>query len=143
MIKPGNKIEPVKIKSFKYLINQIKKKHTETESPKHALLIGAGCSYKCGIPLGSQIIELCKIHSFIENEIIQPPNFWYLNPIKFNFEELEKYLKQKKEWDNFQKYVKEKESYLKELVVRDKDIYLNRIISIFGALAEDEKKGIW
>ncbi len=141
MFKPSNKIDPSKIKSFKYFINQIQEQHPELNIPKHALLIGAGCSYKCGIPLGGQLIEICKIHAFIKNEIVHASEFLKDCTNKYDVSELEKFLKDKKEFENYESYVVKK---IEDLKIRiDKDAHLKRIKTIFGEFHEGDKEKIW
>jgi tetratricopeptide (TPR) repeat protein len=65
---PVTSINKNKLREIPYLINRIKKKHDIFEGkPKCALLIGAGCSYTSGLPLGSGIIDICQKLSFLRN----------------------------------------------------------------------------
>jgi len=63
----------IETKSVDYLINQLRIKQDNNAVPTYTLLIGAGCSYHAGIPLGGEVIELLKREIFRLNNISDEP----------------------------------------------------------------------
>lgn len=54
-----------KIKSFGFLLHALLQKNRELNIPLNCFFIGAGCSKSSGIPLGGEVIDLCKKLSFL------------------------------------------------------------------------------
>lgn len=141
MIAPSNKIEPSKIKSFQYLINQIQQKDSELHIPMYSLLIGAGCSYKCGIPLGGQLIEICKIYSYIKNECSGIETYLKECEQKHDMDSLNTLIKNKGEEAKFKKYVADREEILKSKI--SQPLHLDRIKALFGDITKGKEDDVW
>lgn len=56
-----------KVKPLSYLINRIQEKEDQYNIPKFCFLLGAGCSVTSNIPTGGGVIEILKMHSFIQS----------------------------------------------------------------------------
>lgn len=83
------KPKKIETKKVHYLINEVRRKIDNETVPAYTLLIGAGCSYHTGIPLGSQVIELLKREIFRRDEISANPKDAGLN-IRGEYAEYEK-----------------------------------------------------
>jgi tetratricopeptide (TPR) repeat protein len=56
-------------KDISYILSKITEKDERYDTPKFALLLGAGCSISSNIPSGSKVIEICKKFSFVDNDV--------------------------------------------------------------------------
>ncbi|MBK6772492.1 MAG: tetratricopeptide repeat protein [Ignavibacteria bacterium] len=59
------KLKKEKIKSFGFLLHAMLQKNRELNIPLNCFFIGAGCSKSSGIPLGGEVIDICRKLAFL------------------------------------------------------------------------------
>ncbi|WP_372746879.1 SIR2 family protein [Lutibacter sp.] len=96
------------------MINRIKEKKNEfeTQIPKTAFFLGAGCSKSSKIPLGSEIIDILKKLWYLDN--FEDKSKWVLN----DFEIDDSFFNKNK--DKFEQEISQKELELKETILQNK-----------------------
>lgn len=122
---PITKINPLKIKSLTFLLNNIEEEHIDLKIPKHALLIGAGCSLQCGIPLGGELIELCKMHSFLKEEVKDSRQL--ISECRINKKDIEQKLVDKKLTKKYEAYIKSKDALMMHKVEEERELHTKRL----------------
>lgn len=151
---PDTQIVKEKIEKLPFLINKMDERNRDLKTPLHALLIGAGCSLSCKIPLGATLIELCKVYSFIKRKITNSDTFFDDRKNKFDLAEIMSKIEEKKLKDLYSKYLDESIELLHEKIIKEKDTHLKHISVMFDAeeikwedyeslLIKDHQYGFW
>ncbi|MEO0899601.1 MAG: tetratricopeptide repeat protein [Bacteroidota bacterium] len=80
---PKNKLE-----GQNRIINQILTKNSDTMLPRFSILLGAGCSYSSGIPLGGGVISILRKLTFLEyqKEFLELQHHYHNDFQKYLFE---------------------------------------------------------
>ncbi len=150
---PFKTIDPAKTKSFKYLINCIQDRHhVFTDKPKYALLIGAGCSYKSNVPLGSGVIDICQKLSYLKNEISGTASVVKDFLTKGDVKILNSFLDEDIQNNTLATYISDKHTILKNRVLKDRDIEEKKLKEFIDdadwpsyeeKIIEDAQYGFW
>lgn len=106
-----------KIKSFGFLLHAVLMKNRELNIPLNCFFIGAGCSKSSGIPLGGEVIGICKKLAFLKQHEDS------LTVEKDRNESFENYLSKVNEFaearkPEFEKFVSERESEFRDIITK-------------------------
>jgi tetratricopeptide (TPR) repeat protein len=149
---PATSINPDRIKNITYLANCISQKHdTFSDKPKYALLIGAGCSFSSGVPLGGGIIKLCQQLAYLYNETTTGKSVITEFYKKGDHKKLDQYItnNHKKE---FEAFIVLKNEQLTQRINKDKDEEEKKLREFLpkaiwseyeAAIATDAQYGYW
>lgn len=131
-----------KIKSFGFLLNSVREKNRELNIPYNCFFIGAGCSKSSGIPLGGEIIDICRKFSFIKQH---EDSILFEKERKENFykyyDRANSFVNERK--DEYEKFVSEKENEFlrninKENVLAGIPDYVKDIVCKTAGKVKDE-----
>ena len=129
---PSTKILKEKIETLPFLINKISEKNKGLEIPSHALLIGAGCSVSCNIPLGKTVVDLCKIYSFLNRRIPDAATFLNSGNKRFEVEALLSKIKEQHLEEQYNSYINDLLQVLSDKVRKEEKIHLQHISTMLG-----------
>lgn len=138
-----------KVKEVNYLLNKVSDKEPGTNTPKFCMLIGAGCSFESGLPLGGDVITLLQHEVFINEKCSRPPSLKPNKKWKEYLVELQKFVKTNKLEKAFEDFIDTVESQVSSETDADFEKYLDRLpYSLFSKdkrqkLKDADLKNLW